>query len=290
MPKDYYEVLGVNRSASDKEIKQAFRKLAKKYHPDANPNPQAEARFKEINEAYEVLSDAEKRAQYDRFGHDFARMGGMPGAASYSTEEMPDLGSIFETFFGGLGGFGGAASGRTRGSTRVSGRMKGENIEQPVKISLREAYEGTTRLVTKGDRKVRVNIPAGATDGTKVRMAGEGEPSMGGGAAGDLFLVIEVEPDEQFKREGNDLNVEVRIDMFTALLGGEVEVPTLTRPVKLKIPSGTQSGKKFRLTGKGMPILRGDGSGDLYARILITVPQSLTDEQRRLIEQLRATF
>jgi curved DNA-binding protein len=289
MAKDYYEVLGVSRSATDKEIKQAFRKLAKKYHPDANPNPQAEAHFKEINEAYEVLSDEDKRAKYDRFGPDFARMGGMPGANTYTynTDEMPDLGSIFENFFGGLGGTAGRSP---RGSSRVSGRMKGENIEQPVKISLREAYEGTTRLVTKGDRKVRVTIPAGAADGTKVRMAGEGEPAFGGGAAGDLYLLIEVEPDEQFKREGNDLTVEIKVDMFTALLGGEVEVPTLTRPVKFKIPSGTQSGRKFRLTGKGMPIMRAEGSGDLYARVLITVPQSLSDEQRRMVEQLRATF
>ncbi|MFN8374089.1 MAG: J domain-containing protein [Anaerolineae bacterium] len=249
MAKDYYQTLGVSRDASEKDIKQAYRKLAKKHHPDANPNnPQAEARFKEINEAYEVLSDPDKRAKYDRFGPDFARMGGVPGGGqyTYTTDEASDFGNIFETLFGGLGG----STRGTRSGSRVNTRMKGEDIEQPVRISLREAYEGATRLVTKGERKIRVNIPAGATDGTKVRMSGEGEAGVGGGPAGDLYLIVEVEPDEQFKREGSDLTVEVKVDMFTALLGGEVEVPTLARPVKLKIPAGTQSGRKFRVSGK----------------------------------------
>jgi curved DNA-binding protein len=291
MAKDYYQTLGVSRSANEKEIKQAFRKLAKKYHPDQNPDkPQAEARFKEINEAYEVLSDPDKRAKYDRFGPDFARMNGVgnppPGGAggnyTYTTtgEGAPDFGSIFESLFGGGG---------TQRGTRA-GRVKGEDIEQPVKISLREAYEGTTRLVTKGERKIRVTIPAGSIEGTRVPVLGEGEPGYGGGKPGDLYLVIRVESDERFKLEGRDLTVDVKVDMFTALLGGDVEVPTLGRPVKLKIPAGTQSGRKFRVTGKGMPYLQGTGSGDLYARILITVPQNLSDEQRQLIEQLRAAF
>ncbi len=289
MAKDYYETLGVNRSATAKEIKQAYRKLAKKHHPDANPNnPQAESRFKEINEAYEVLSDTDKRAKYDRFGPDFARMGGVGGAPpggnatyTYTTEDSSDFSSIFESLFGGMGGARGA---------RTTGRSRGEDIEQPVRITLREAYEGTTRLVTKGDRKIRVQIPAGATDGTKVRVAGEGDTGFGGGQAGDLYLIVEIEPDEQFKREGNDLTVEVKIDMFTAMLGGEVEVPTLGRPVKLKIPTGTQSGRKFRLAGKGMPSVRGDKKGDLYARMLITVPERLNDEQRKLVEKLRESL
>jgi curved DNA-binding protein len=293
MAKDYYQTLGVSRSATEKEIKQAFRKLAKKYHPDQNPDkPQAEARFKEINEAYEVLSDPDKRAKYDRFGADFARMNGVgnpppgstPGGYTYTTtgEGMPDFGSIFENLFGGTA---------PRGGTRAGGRMKGEDIEHPVKISLRDAYEGTTRLVTKGERKIRVTIPPGSVDGTRVSVLGEGEPGYGGGKPGDLFLVISVEPDERFKLEGRDLTVDVKVDMFTALLGGDVEVPTLARPVKLKIPAGTQSGRKFRVTGKGMPNARSDGKpGDLFARILITVPEQLNDEQRQLVEKLRATF
>jgi curved DNA-binding protein len=167
------------------------------------------------------------------------------------------------------------------------GRAGGQDIEQPVKISLQEAYTGATRLITKGDRKLKVNIPAGATDGTRVRLSGEGSPGLGG-KAGDLYLIVEIEPDNIFERDEDNLNVEVKVDMFTALLGGEAEVPTLERPVKLRIPAGTQSGRKFRLSGKGMPIKSKSGEfGDLFARILITIPSSLTSEQRELVERLR---
>lgn len=308
MAKDYYEVLGVGKNASDKEIKQAFRRLAKKFHPDANPNnPDAEAKFKEINEAYEVLSDKEKREKYDRFGSAYQQYGGMGGQGGtyYTNVDMGDMGDIFETLFGAMGGRRGArgSAGRARtqqqpgagfggfdfdfGNVATAGR----DIEQPVSITLREAYEGTTRLITKGSRTVKVNIPAGATNGTKVRLAGEGEPGYGGGAAGNLYLIVNVEPDPQFERNGDDLTTEIKVDMFTALLGGSVEVPTLGRPVRLKIPAGTQSGRKLRLTGKGMPKLREKGQyGDLYARVLITVPEHLTDEQRALVEKLQATF
>ena len=157
-----------------------------------------------------------------------------------------------------------------------------------MRITLNEAYTGATRLITKGDRSVRVNIPQGATDGTKVRLSGEGEPGVNGGKPGDLYLIIAVDPHPQFTREGDDLITDIRVDMFTAMLGGEVEVPTLGRPVRLKIPAGTQSGRKFRLPGKGMPKLRKtDEYGDLYARVLITVPENLTDAQRSLVESLR---
>lgn len=291
--KDYYKVLGVKRDANEKEIKQAFRKLAKKYHPDANPdNPNAEARFKEINEAYEVLSDAEKRKMYDRFGTVNPNMGGATGGyynpnygQTVDVDEMP-FGDIFETIFGG---FGGRSSGRG-GRTQTTGfwRMPGQDIEQTVYITLREAYTGTTRLISKGERRVKVNIPAGATTGTRVRLAGEGELGSGGAAPGDLYLIVEVEPDSQFERQGNDLQVDVKVDMFTAILGGEVQVPTLDRPVKLRIPPGTQSGRRFRLAGKGMPVMKKPGEyGDLYARILITVPENLTNEQRTMFEILR---
>lgn len=302
MAKDYYETLGVGRSANEKEIKQAFRKLAKKYHPDANPNdPGAEQKFKEINEAYEVLSDADKRAKYDRFGAGFEQMGGFggnggPAGGGYTTNvDMGDVSDIFEQIFGGRG--------RSAGNTRRSGGFgfggfgqqevatQGRDIEQPVSISLQEAYSGATRLITKGDRTVRVNIPAGATNGTKVRLAGEGEPGIGGGAAGDLYLIVQVEPDPQFERHGDDLTTEVKVDMFTAILGGEVDVPTLGRPIRLKVPAGTQSGRKFRLGGKGMPLLREkDKHGDLYARVLVTVPEKLNDEQRALVDELRQSL
>lgn len=290
---DYYETLGVSKTASEKEIKQAFRRLAKKYHPDANPdNPAAEARFKEINEAYEVLSDAEKRARYDQFGNHYQQFGGNNGSGGYYTNvDMRDgaFGDILESLFRGFGRS--EPRGRSSHPFDVRETLDGRDYEQSVSISLREAYQGTTRLVSKGDRKIKVTIPVGATNGTKVRLAGEGEPGSGGGKAGDLYLVVQVEPDAQFERKDNDLNVEVKLDMFTAILGGEIEVPTLDRPVKLKIKPGTQSGRRFRIAGKGMPVLRKEGEyGDLYARVLIMVPEALTAEQRQLLEELQASL
>lgn len=293
--KDYYQTLGVSRTASDKEIKQAFRKMAKKYHPDANrDDPNAEMRFKEVNEAYEVLSDKEKRSMYDRFGTVNPQQmpwgqnpaGGNNGQYTYTTSNVDfgDLGDIFSSLFGRRGASNVDVA-NPFGSTRT---MRGQDIEQKVSITLQEAYSGATRLITKGDRTVRVNIPKGAKTGTKVRLAGEGEA---GTQPGDLYLVLEVEPDSRFEREGDNLTTEVKVDMFTALLGGETEVPTFGRPIKLKIPAGTQSGRKFRLSGKGMPVLnQPDRFGDLFARILITVPDKLTPEQRELVEQLKATF
>jgi DnaJ-class molecular chaperone len=297
MAKDYYKTLGVSKNASEQEIKKAYRKLAKQYHPDANPDdPTAEARFKEVNEAYEVLNDAEKRAQYDRFGADFHRYQqaegawGGTGGGFYTNVDMNDSGfnDLFESIFGGFGRAGGrTATGRSGGS--AAGGVRGRDLEHEVTITLREAYEGATRYITKGERRIKVSIPAGADNGTRVRLTGEGEPGFGA-AAGDLYLVIKVEPDRQFKRDGDNLQVEIEIDMFTALLGGEVKVPTLGRAVKLRIPPGTQSGQKFRISGKGMPKLRSKEHGDLYARILITVPKTLTDEQQRLVEQLRSSL
>lgn len=293
MAKDYYKTLGVSKTADEKELKKAYRKLAKQYHPDANPdNASAEAKFKEINEAYEVLSDEDKRAKYDRFGSDFAKYqqppgggypgGGYPGAggnAAYT--DFDAAGGNFDDLLKNI--FGGFSGART-----TQANVKGRDLEYPVKVSLREAYEGATRHITNGNRRIKADIPSGVTDGTKVRLAGEGEAGPGG--AGDLYLVIEIEPDSKFERKGHDLYTEVKVDLFAALLGGEVEIPTLSRAVKLNIPAGTQSGQRFRLTGKGMPIARQKGEyGDLYARMLITVPTGLNDEQRSLIQQLRDT-
>lgn len=302
MAKDYYKTLGVKKDASEKEIKSAYRKMAKKFHPDTNPNdPSAEARFKEVNEAYEVLSDGEKRQMYDRFGTVNPGAGfpgaGQPGGQYYSNVDMGDgsFTDIFESIFGGIGRGSGS---RPRTTTQESsggfsgfggfGTAPGQDIEQAVTITLREAYSGATRLITKGDRKIKVTIPAGADTGTKVRLSGEGTQGVGGGQNGNLYLVVEVEPDSQYQRTGNDLQTEVKVDLFTAMLGGEVEVQTLDRPVNLRVPAGTQSGRKLRMTGKGMPIMRKkDEFGDMYARILITVPTHLTDEQKALVEQLR---
>lgn len=300
MARDYYAVLGVRRDASDKEIKSAFRKLAKQYHPDTNQNdPSAEARFKELNEAYEVLSDKKKRETYDRFGSVNPQASGMPGTGgayttNVNTDDLGDFGSIFDQLFGS------ASRGRRSGGTRVQdvpfggfgGRSNapadGSDITQGVPITLKEAYSGTTRLVTRNERTIRAKIPAGAATGTRVRLAGEGEPGANGGSPGDLYLVVEVEPDPAFERSGDDLTTEIRVDMFTALLGGDVEVNTLGRTVKMKIPPGTQSGRKFRLAGKGMPRLRDpETHGDLFARVLISVPEHLTDEQRQAVLRLR---
>ncbi len=305
MAKDYYKVLGIEKNASDDDIKRAYRKLAKKYHPDTNPNnPEAESRFKEVNEANEVLSDKEKREMYDRFGT--TTPGGFPGGAGpdvryYNQGNSGDVpfSDIFETFFGGLGGRGrggaqaqgrGAPGGFGFGNVSSTNAAQGEDIEQPVTITLKEAFGGTTRVVTRDGRKITVKIPAGADTGTKVRLAGEGMPGMGG-RDGDLYLIVTVDEDMQFERKGDDLLTDVKIDMFTALLGGEAEIPTMEKNVKLKIPPGTQSGRKFRLPNKGMPLLKKPGEfGDLYARILITVPIALTEKQQALVEHLRQSF
>jgi len=290
MAKDYYRILGVDKSANEKDIKKAFRRLAKEYHPDANPNPSAEAKFKEINEAYETLSNPEKRKLYDQFGSDYATMGNA-GAGGYRTQaqEVRFDDSAFQDIFDSLfGGFG--RGNRQNPNSKAGGfqKMRGQDITEEVTITLREAYEGAVRYVESVNRKAKVNIPAGAKDGTKVRVKGEGEAGRMGGEAGDLYLVVKVEPDKQFMRDGDNLVVDVPCDMFTAMLGGEVEVPTMARPVRIKVPAGTQSGQKLRVVGKGMPKLQqANEFGDLFAKIMITVPKNLNDTQRRLAEQLK---
>jgi curved DNA-binding protein len=302
--KDYYRTLGVSKSATEKEIKSAYRKLAQKYHPDRNPgDKRAEDKFKEINEAYEVLGDSQKRAKYDRLGASYAQWeragrpgggfdfsqwtGGMSGGTRVEYRDLNDLfgGGSFSDFFNSLFGGGGFSETTTRTSPR---RLRGEDMEQPVEISLEEAYRGTTRTLSKGERHLEVKIPAGARTGTKVRVSGEGGT---GQVAGDLYLVVNVRPHARFRREGDDLHVDVPIELYTALLGGEARVPTLAErgDVVLTIPPETQSGKTFRLSGKGMPKLRQPGEhGDLYAHAVIRIPTHLTDEERKLIMQLAA--
>ena len=292
MSRDYYTVLSVLRDANDDEIKKAFRQKAKQYHPDANPDDSnAEARFKEVNEAYEVLSDAEKRSAYDRFGPNWQQYQNFNGDNPFTNSgEAPftDMSDIFETIFGG-------ASGRRRGHggfhTRADFPRAGQDIEQDVHISLREAYEGTQRIVSKDGRDITVRIPRGAATGTKVRLAGEGHPGYNGGSSGHLYLVVQVAEDTQFERSGDDLTVDVKVDAMTAMLGGDAEVPTLARPLRTKIRAGTQTGQKLRLTGKGMPKLRKvNEHGDLYARVVITVPAQLDADQRERAEALRKSL
>lgn len=305
--KDYYKILGVDRNASQDEIKRAYRKLARQYHPDMNPGDKAaEERFKEINEAYEVLSDPEKRRRYDQFGADWGRWQsrGAPGgfedfARQWFGQAGPEvqyvdlneifgqagsLGDLFEFLFGGLGGP------RTRPGARTGTRQarKGQDVEVPVEITLEEAFHGTTRQVERADgRVVTVKIPPGAKTGSKIRFAGLGQPSPWGGPPGDLYLNVTVKPHPVFRQEGNDLWRDLNVDLYTAVLGGEVPVETMDGTVMLKIPPGTSSGAKFRLRGKGMPRPgNAERRGDLYVVIQIQVPTRLSPRERELFEEL----
>jgi curved DNA-binding protein len=300
MASDYYKVLGVERNAKQEDIKRAFYKQAKRYHPDANrDDPKAEEKFKEVNEAYEVLGDPQKRQQYDQFGANWQNYQGFGGGqgGQYSNVDMGDMEDILQQIFGGGSPFGGSGRGSSPfggspfGGTRTRAPQSGQDIEQTINISLREAYDGTERIITKDGRRIRAKIPAGAYTGTKVRLAGEGGAGYNGGNNGDLYLIVNVESDSVYSRDGDDLYAEINVDMFTAMLGGDVQVNTMTRPIKLKIPAGTQSGERIRVRGKGMPIMRKkDQFGDLYVRVMITVPNIKDEQQRRMVESLRDQF
>jgi len=320
--KDYYKVLGVSKGASADDIKKAFRKLARKYHPDVNPgDKKAEEKFKEINEAYEVLSDPDKRRKYDTLGPNWQeQFGFQPGAGrrTYNYRGSPmdfDSATGFSDFFEALFGRSSAAGSRTnRNDFR---RRVGDNIEQPVEVTLQEAYLGGTRTfniqstevcpLCRGtgevagkvcancsgqgmlarNKRLQVKIPSGVDNGSRIRVAGEGQPGIGGGPRGDLFLVISVKPDSIYERKGDDLYADIDVDLVTAMLGGEVPVPTPDgRRLILTIPAETQNGRMFRLANKGMPRLRGDGNGNLFARVKVVLPMGLTGEERRLFEQL----
>lgn len=315
---DYYKILGVAKDASDKDIKSAYRKLARKLHPDVNPNDKAaEQKFKEVNEAYEVLSDSEKRKKYDSLGanwkeyESYQRGGGAgqpftwedsgsrSGGTTYRTvspEEYEqifgDLGGasdFFRTFFGGsAGGFGGGFDPRT-GRTDGGANMRGRDLEQPVQIALDEAYTGTKRVLHKDGKKMEVDIRPGVKTGSRVRLAKQGGAGVGSGPAGDLYLTIEVLPDSRFERNGDDLTVDVSVDLYTAMLGGEVAVPTLNgKNLMLKIPAETQNGKTFRLANKGMPKLsQANAFGNLYARVRVALPENLSKKEMELFQELK---
>ncbi|ENT04444.1 chaperone dnaJ [Brucella sp. 63/311] len=345
---DYYEALGVTRTADDKTLKAAFRKLAMQYHPDRNPDdPEAERKFKEIGEAYETLKDPQKRAAYDRFGHAAFENGGMGGGFGNGFGGAGGFADIFEDIFGEMMG-----GGRRRSN---GGRERGADLRYNMEVTLEEAYAGktaqirvptsitcdecsgsgakpgsqpTTCTMCSGSGRVRaaqgffsvertcpgcngrgqiikdpcekchgqgrvtqerslsVNIPAGIEDGTRIRLAGEGEAGLRGGPAGDLYIFLSVKPHEFFQRDGADLYCKVPISMTTAALGGQFEVSTLDgTQTRVKVPEGTQNGKQFRLKGKGMPVLRQSVTGDLYIQIDIETPQNLSKRQRELLEE-----
>jgi curved DNA-binding protein len=313
--RDYYEVLGLSRSADEKAIRTAYRKLARQFHPDVNPgNKDAEQRFKEVNEAYEVLSDPEKRKKYDELGARWkeydswqraqqaaGREGASPeewsemfrrqppGGSHYYTTNVEDLRDLFgtdapysdffETFFAG-------------GGRRSSRPFRGRDIEALVEVDFSEAVTGATRLIDVpkaggGTRRIEATIPPGVENDTRIRLAGQGEPGENGGPAGDLYLVARVRTDPRFERHGANLKSVARAPFTRLLLGGEIEVATPTGRVALKIPAGTNDGQSFRLAGQGMPRMgTGQGRGDLEVEVHATLPTRLTAEQRRLVEEL----
>ena len=353
--RDYYEILGVAKTADEKELKVAFRKQAKKYHPDANPNDSsAEQKFKEVNEAYEALKDPQKRAAYDRFGH--AAFEGGPGGqgpfgagqGGFGPEFTSSMSDIFEDLFGEFMG------GRRGGQRGGAGAARGSDLRYNMEIGLAEAYAGKTAQIrvpssvaceacsgsgakagtapktcptcngagavrassgfftvertcpacqgrgqvisdpcpqcsgqgrVQKERTLSVNIPAGVEDGTRIRLAGEGESGVRGGPSGDLYIFLSIKPHEFFQRDGADLFCRVPISMTTAALGGEIEVPTIDgNKARVSIPEGTQSSKQFRLKGKGMPVLRSSQHGDLYIQVNVETPVNLTRKQRELLK------
>jgi molecular chaperone DnaJ len=343
--RDYYEILGVERGASDTDLKSAYRKLAMRLHPDRNPgDEEAEHRFKEVNEAYEVLKDGDKRAAYDRFGHAAFEQGGGPGFGADFASSFAD---IFDDFFGMGGGRRGRASGRERGA----------DLRYNMELSLEEAFHGKSAQIriptsvvcetcsgtgakagtkpkvcpgcgglgkirhaqgfftlertcvscqgrgqvieapcgacgglgrTTRERALSVNIPPGVEDGTRIRLSGEGEAGVRGGPSGDLYIFLSIEPHQFFQRDGADLHFRATISMTTAALGGEFEVPTIDGgKTRVKIPEGTQPGRRFRLHAKGMPVLRSKQLGDMYVQVMVETPQNLTKRQRELLAEFQ---
>lgn len=304
---DYYETLGVGRNASEAEIKRAYRKLARKYHPDVNKDKEAEEKFKQINEAHEVLKDPEKRKLYDQLGpdwqagQDFKPPPGWenvhfdfqtgPGAEAF--DFGGGFSDFFEMLFGGRMAGGGGASAR-----QASWVMRGQDQEAGIEVSLEDAYHGVTRTITLQGHEIdsqgqvrpttqnlQVKIPPGVTDGTRIRLSGKGGAGMGGGPAGDLYLRVHIKPHARFRAEGHDLVVDVPVTPWEAALGATVEVPVMDGTVNLKIPAGSQSGQKLRLRGKGLP-KKGSERGDLFARLKIAVPKDLNEREKELFSEM----
>ncbi|MGD0613457.1 MAG: J domain-containing protein [Anaerolineales bacterium] len=308
--KDYYETLGVTPDADEKAIRQAFRQLARQVHPDVNPgNKEAEEKFKMINEAYQVLSDAEQRKKYDELraqylqwqqtggrqqDFDWQNWSAQPGKGARvqyaNAEDLEDLfgsGSPYSDFFTNI--FGQARGRGGRRGTSPSPR-RGRDVEYEVDLTLEEAFHGAERLLEIDGHRIKARIPPGVRTGSRVRLAGQGEPGHNSGPAGDVYLIVHILPNETFEREGDDLHLEAPVDIFTAIAGGEIRIPTLERPLILKIPPRTNAGRSFRLRGKGMPHL-GDPKtrGDLFARVRLVLPEPLTDQEVERIRELASS-
>ncbi len=307
--KDYYKVLGVDRSATEDEIKRKYRKLALDHHPDRNPGDKsAEEKFKEINEAYQVLSDPEKRKHYDQLGESYTswqRRGGAPGGFNWEDwfvqtprggnvrVEVGDFGDLFGD--SGLGGFseffrrifGGMSTSEYPGSFSSRSARQPQAFQQEVPISLLEAYQGTTRRIEVDGRQKEVIIPPGARTGTKIRVS-EAISIAPNSLKSDLYLVIQVADDPRFERRKNNLYTDMEVDLYTAVLGGEIKVPTLKGNVVLSIPAGTQSGQTFRLSGRGMPLLKNPQiTGDLFVKVNIRIPRKLSPKEKELFSELK---
>ncbi|GAA4351836.1 J domain-containing protein [Hymenobacter saemangeumensis] len=301
--KDYYKVLGVDKSASTEQIKKAYRKLARQYHPDVNPNnAEAERKFKEVNEANEVLSDPEKRKKYDQFGADWQRYqqaggarGGQPGGgfdwSQYTQGQGGDFGGSpfgdgadFSDFFSSL--FGGMGGGRSAGGSRPGA---GQDYQAEMELTLEDAYRGGPRMINVNGKSLRLTIQPGVADGQTIRLRDQGGPGRNGGPNGSLLITFRVAPDPRYARSGDDLTQDVPVSIYKAVLGGEQTVETLGGPVKIKLKPETANGTRLRLRGKGFPVYKQPGQfGDLYLRISLTLPQNLTEKELELFQQLAA--
>jgi curved DNA-binding protein len=285
---DYYQVLGISKTATPEEIKSAYRKLARKYHPDLNPNDKnAKAKFQQLNEANEVLSDPEKRRKYDQYGKDFKHVdesagagrgytSGNDGPFTYSGSDE-DFSDFFRSMF----------EGGARGGGGRSAKFRGQDIEAELHMPLRQAYRSHQEILSIGGKQIRVTIPAGVENGQTLALAGLGGPGVNGGPAGDLYVTFAIAEDPQFRRSGADLYTTVELDLYTAILGGEVIVETMDGSVKLKVAPETQNDTKVKLKGKGFPVFKKDGQfGDLYVTYKIKLPTNLTTKQKELFAEL----
>lgn len=296
---DYYKILGLDKNATADAIKKAYRKLARKYHPDLNPDDDAaKKKFQEINEAHEVLSDPEKRKKYDQYGKDWAhadafeqarQQGQQGGGAARGGQQYQagaggfddyDFSDFFSSMFGGQAASGGRQQGGRRG-------FRGQDIQATYPLHLRDAYTTHKQVFTVNGKNIRITIPAGVQDGQTIKLTGHGQPGINGGPAGDLYITFNISPDPEFKRIGHDLYAEVGLSLYTAVLGGEITIQTLDGKVKLKVKPETQQGTKVKLKGKGFPVYKKEGSfGDLYVTYEIKIPTNLSEKEKNLFTEL----